>query len=112
MREIGKYNIQQRGKNYPCRKRNTFPSSKDKKFLLWRAQKIPCQHRGFPVSERFGNKKIQEFCKFFLQCTVCRPRPLPPVQYSIFPEYYYVSPGTEYFQDITVLYAGPGTVFF
>ncbi len=28
-------------------------------------QKIPCQHRRFPVSESFG-KKIQEFCKFFL----------------------------------------------
>jgi hypothetical protein len=41
IREIGKYNIQQRGKNYPCRKRNTFPSSKDKKFLLWRVPKNP-----------------------------------------------------------------------
>jgi hypothetical protein len=33
--------MQQRGKNYPCRKRNTFPSSKDKKVLLWRAPKNP-----------------------------------------------------------------------
>jgi hypothetical protein len=41
IREIGKYNSQQRGKNYPCRERNTFPSSKDKKFLLWRAPKNP-----------------------------------------------------------------------
>jgi hypothetical protein len=38
---IGKYNIQQKGKNYPCRERNTFSSSKDKKFLLWRAPKNP-----------------------------------------------------------------------
>jgi hypothetical protein len=43
---IGKYNIQQRGKNYPCRKRNTFPS-KDKKFLLWRASKNPLSAWGF-----------------------------------------------------------------
>jgi hypothetical protein len=28
--EIGKYNIQKQGKNNPCSKRNTFPSSKDK----------------------------------------------------------------------------------
>jgi hypothetical protein len=41
IRETGKYNIQQRGKNYPCRERNTFPSSKGKKFLLWRAPKNP-----------------------------------------------------------------------
>jgi hypothetical protein len=39
--KYGKYNIQQRGKNYSARKRNTFPSSNDKKFLLWRAPKNP-----------------------------------------------------------------------
>jgi hypothetical protein len=50
---------------YPCRERNTFPSSKDKKFLLWRAPKIPCQHRGFPVSERFGKKKYRNSVNFF-----------------------------------------------
>jgi hypothetical protein len=41
IREIGKYNIQQRGKNYHCRERNTFPSSKDENFLLWRDPKNP-----------------------------------------------------------------------
>jgi hypothetical protein len=41
IRDIGKYNTQQQGKNYPCSKRNTFPSSKDKKSLLWRAPKNP-----------------------------------------------------------------------
>jgi hypothetical protein len=33
-REIGKYNVHQQGQNYPCSKRNTFPSSKDNKYLL------------------------------------------------------------------------------
>jgi hypothetical protein len=65
IREIGKYNIQQRGKNYPCRKRNTFPSSKDKNSFSGRHQKIPCQHRGFPISERFGKKKYRNSVKNF-----------------------------------------------
>ncbi len=66
IREIEKYNIQQRGKNYPCRERNIFPSSKDKKFLLWRAPKNPLSaYRGFPVSERFGKKKYRNSVKFF-----------------------------------------------
>jgi hypothetical protein len=44
-----------------------FPPQKTKNPFSGGHQKIPCQHRGFPVSERFG-KKIQEFWKKILQC--------------------------------------------
>ncbi len=44
---LGKYNIHLPGKNLPLQKEEHFPSSKDKKFLRWRHQKIPFQHRFF-----------------------------------------------------------------
>jgi hypothetical protein len=46
-----------------------FPPQKTKNSFSGEHQKIPCQHRGFPVSVRFGKKK-PEFCNFFLQCII------------------------------------------
>jgi hypothetical protein len=53
----------------PAKRGILFPPQKTKNSFSGGHQKIPCQQRGFPVSERFG-KKIQEFCKKFLQCTL------------------------------------------
>jgi hypothetical protein len=47
----------------PAVRGTLFPPQKTKNPFSGGHQKNPCQHRGFPVSERFGKKKIQEFYK-------------------------------------------------
>jgi hypothetical protein len=40
----------------PAERGILFPPQKTKNSFSGGHQKIPCQHRGFPVSERFGKK--------------------------------------------------------
>ncbi len=49
----------------PAERGILFPHQKTKNSFSGGHQKIPCQHRVFPVSERFGKKKYRNSVNFF-----------------------------------------------
>jgi hypothetical protein len=49
----------------PAERGILFPPQKTKNSFSGGHQKIPCQHRVFPVSERFGKKKYRNSVNFF-----------------------------------------------